>query len=93
MQVSGSGVQGRGRAESHQAQGRKELDGSKIPVLFWDCCFLGARNRINEAVVEHHGDSLVLVMHVGVTKSNFAHLIPAKGVDFRSCERVEKMIN
>ena len=79
MQVSGRGVQGRGRAESHQTQGRKELDGSKIPVLFWDFCFLGARNQKNEAEVEQRGDSPVLVMHNG-----------PKGVDFPSCEKVVK---
>ena len=58
-------------------EGRKELeDGSKVPVVSWDC-FLGARNRISEAEVEQRGDSAVLVMHDGVTKSIFAHLIPA----------------
>ena len=31
-------------------------------------------------------------MHDGVTKTIFAHLIPAKGVDFPSCEKVLKMI-
>ena len=31
-------------------------------------------------------------MHDGVTKSNFAHLISAKGVDFPICEKVVKMI-
>ena len=31
-------------------------------------------------------------MHDGVTKSIFAHLIPTKGVDFPSCEKVVKMI-
>ena len=86
-------VHGRGRAERHQAQGRKELDdGSKIPVLSWDYCFLGARNRINEAEVEQREDSSVLVMHDGVAKSLVAHLILAKGVDFPSCEKVVKMI-
>ena len=76
-------VQGQGRAERHQAQGRKELeDGSKIRVLSWDYCFLGTRNRINEAEVEQRGDSPVLV------KSIF----PAKGVDFPSCEKLVKMI-
>ena len=51
-----------------------------------------ARNRISETKVEQRGDSPVLVMHDGVTKSIFAHLIPAKGVDFPSCEKVLKMI-
>ena len=32
------------------------------------------------------------MIHGGVTKSIFAHLIPAKGVDFPSCEKVVKMI-
>ena len=84
--------QGRGRAERHQGDGRRELeDGSKIPVVSWDYCFLGARNRISEADVEQRGDSPVLVMHDGVTKSIFAHLIPAKGVYFPSCEKVVKI--
>ena len=86
-------VQGRGRAERHQGEGRKELeDGSKVPVVSWDCCFLRARNRISEAEVEQRGDSPVLVMQDGVTNSIFAHLIPAQGVDFPSCEKVVKMI-
>ena len=42
--------------------------------------------------VEQRGDSPVLVVHDGETKSIFAHLIPAKGVDFPSCEKVVKMI-
>ena len=67
-------VQGRGRADRHQGEGRKELeDGSKVAVVSWGYCFLGARNRISEAEVEQRG-------------SIFAHLIPAKGVDFPSCE-------
>ena len=74
-------VQGRGRAERHQGDGRKELeDGSKVPVVSWDCCFLGAKNRASDAEVEQGGDSPVLVMHDSVTKFIFAHLIPAKGV-------------
>ena len=86
-------VRGRGRAETDQDQGRKELDdGSKIPVLSWDYCFVRARNRINEADVEQPGNSPVLVMLDGVTNSFFAHLIPAKGVDLPSCEKVVKMI-
>ena len=74
-------VQGRGRTERHQGEGRKELeDGSKVPVVAWDYCFLGARNRTSEVEVGQRGDSPVLVMHDEVTKSIFAHLIPAKGV-------------
>ena len=66
-------------------EGRKELeDGSKVPVVSWDYCFFGARNRTTEAEVEQRGDSPVLVMHDGVTKSIFAH--------FPSCEKVVKMI-
>ena len=76
MQVFGHGcaacVQGRGRADRHQGGGRKELeDGSKVPVVSWDYCFLGARNRTSEAEVEQRGDSPVLVMHDGVTQVNF----------------------
>ena len=79
--------------ERHQAQGHKERKGgSKIPVLSWEYCFFGARNRNNEAEVEQGGDGPVLVMHDGVTRSIFARLIPSKGVDFPSCERAVKMI-
>ena len=86
-------MQGRGRADIHQGSGLKELeDGSKVPVVSWDLCFFGARNRISETEVEQRGDSPVLVMHDGVSKSIFAFLIPAKGVDFPSCEKVVKMI-
>ena len=68
-----------GRAERHPGEGRKELeDGSKVPVVSWDYCFLGARNRISEAEVEQRGDGVVLAMHEGGTKSNFSLLIPAK---------------
>ena len=86
-------VQGRGRAERHQGEGCKELeDGSKVPVVSWDHCFLGARNRISEAEVGQGGNCPVLVMHDGVTKSIFARLIHAKRVDFPSCQKVVKMI-
>ena len=86
-------VQERGRAERHQGDGRKELeDGLKVLVVSWDYCFLGAKNRASEVEVEQRGDSPVLVMHDSVTKSIFAHLIPAKGVDFPCCEKVVKMI-
>ena len=53
-------------------------DGSKIPVVSWDYCFLGARNRTSDAEVEQRGDSPVLVMHDGITKSIFAHFTPQK---------------
>ena len=85
-------VQGRGRSERHQGDGRQEMeDGSKIPVVWWDFCFTGARSRVSEAEAEQRGDSTVLVMHDGITKSLFAHLIPANGVGFPSCEKVVKM--
>ena len=53
-----------------------------MPVVSWDFCFFGARNRISEAEVEQRGDSPVLVIHDGVTQSTFAHVIPAKGERF-----------
>ena len=100
MQVFGHGVHGvqlvsKGEVEPRdtKGEGRKELeDGSKVPVVSWDYCFLGGRNRFSEAEVEQRGDSPVTVMRDGVTKSIFAHLIPAKGVDFPSCEKVVQMI-
>ena len=85
MQVFGHGVQ-------LVSKGEVEPRDIKVPVVSWDHCFLGARNRISEAEVEQRGDSPILVMQDGVTKSIFAHFIPAKGVDFPSCEKVAKMI-
>ena len=97
MQVFGHGVQlvAKGEVEPRdtKGEGRKELeDGSKVPAVSWYYCFFGARNRTTEAEVEQRGNNPVLVMHDGVTKSIFAHLIPAKRVDFPSCEKVVKMI-
>ena len=83
-------VRGRGRAERHKAQGRKELDDGFLVVglLFrWKAGIESTRPE-----VEQRGDSPVLVMHDGVTKSILAHLIPAKSVDFPSCEKVVNMI-
>ena len=89
----GACVTGRGRAERHRSDGHKEdEDGSKIPVLSWDLRFLGAKGRNNDVDIEQRGDSPVLVMHGGVTKSMFVHLIPAKGMDFPGCEKVVKTI-
>ena len=79
--------------ERHQGEGRKELeDGSKIPVCRG--ITVSSEPGIESAKLRWNsvGDSPVLVMHDGVTKSIFAHLIPAKGVDFPSCEKVVKMI-
>ena len=59
-----------------QVSGHFSLEPETVPVK-------GRWNR---------GDSPVLVMHDGVTKSIFAHLIPVKGVDFPICEKVVKMI-
>ena len=93
MHVSDRGVQlvSKGEAEPRDTK-EKAARSLKIPDVSWDFCFLGAWHRISEAEVEQRGDSPVLVMHDGVTKSIFAHLIPAKGVDFPSCENVLKMI-
>ena len=49
--------------------------------------FASVKLRRNSA-----GDSPVLVMHDGVTKSILARLIPANGFDFPRCEKVVKMI-
>ena len=42
--------------------------------------------------MEQRGDSPVLVMYDGVTKSIFANLILAQGMDFPSCEKVVNVI-
>ena len=48
--------------ELRYGEGHKELGyGSKIPVLTWDCCFFGAKNRVNDVEVEQRGDIPVLV--------------------------------
>ena len=76
MQFFGHGVQlvfkGMVEPRDTKGEGRNELeDGSKLPVVSWDCCFLGARNRTTEAEVEQRGDSLVPVRHDGGTESIF----------------------
>ena len=44
-------AQGRGRAERHQGDGRKELeDGSKIPVVSWNHCFFARKELTSQAV-------------------------------------------
>ena len=54
-------------------------------------CPRARSSRETPAEVEQRRDGPVLVMHEGVTNSNFAHLIPAQGVDFPSCRKVVKM--
>ena len=54
----------------------------------------GCRN--NDVEVEQRGDSLVLVMHVGVTKSSSARVVSSNGVDVLGCEQVvvdDKMVS
>ena len=80
------------RARSSRETPGRWQDGLKILVVSWDYCFLGARNRVSEAEVEQRGDSPVLVMHDGVAKSILDRLVPGKGVDFPSLEKVAKMI-
>ena len=81
-------VQGRGRAERHQGEGLKELDGgSKVPVVFGDCCFCGVRNRISETEVDKRGESPVQVMHDGVTKSIFAFFLPREELISQAARR------
>ena len=94
MQVFGHCVQlvSKGVVEPRDTKEKAAKSLRMVPVVSRDYCFLGARNRTSEAEVEQRGDSAVLVMHDGVSKSSFAHLIPAKGVDFPSCEKVVKMI-
>ena len=77
MQVSGRGV---------QLVCKDEVE-RRDTCLVVENDTLRARNRINEAEVEQRGDSPALVLHGGLSKSIFAHLIPAQGVDFPSCER------
>ena len=65
-------VQGRSRAERHQGEGRAVRSLMMVRrSQSWDYCFFGARNRTSDAEVEQRGDSPILVMHEGVTKSNF----------------------
>ena len=77
--------------DTREMAARSSKMGSKVPVVSWDYCFIGAKNRTSEVEVEQRGYSPFLVMHDSVTKSIFAHLIPAKGVAFPSCEKVVKM--
>ena len=71
MQLSDRGVQPvcKGEVEPTDTRVKAARDGSKVPAVSWDYCFLGARNRTTEVEVKQRGDSPVLVMHDGLTKS------------------------
>ena len=48
--------------------------------------------EIEEIEADQREDSPVLVMQDGVTKTIFCHLIPAKGVQIPSCEKVVTIV-
>ena len=97
MQLSDCGVQdvSKGEVEPRDTKGRAARS-LRMVRRSWSYrgffASLEPENRTSDAEVEQRGDSPVLVMHDGVTKSIFAHLIPEKEVDFPSCEKVVKMI-
>ena len=97
MQVFGHGVQLVSKGEVEPRDTKEKAARSwkmfrRSQSSSWDYYFLGARNRISEAEGEQRGDGPVLVMHDGVTRSIVAHLIPAKRVDFPSCEKMVRRI-
>ena len=98
MQVSDRGVQRVSKGEAEPRDTKVKVAKSLKMVRRSQSCRgitvslePGIESR-TEDEVDQRGDSPVLVMHDGVTMSIFAHLIPAKGVDFPSCEKVVKMI-
>ena len=78
-------VTGRGRAQGHPASTGRKTE-SSLPVISWDYCFLGSGDA------EANGDSPVLVAYDSVSKAVFAHLVPAKGVDFPGIENTIRLI-
>ena len=69
----------RSSRERHRGDGHKEdEDGSKNSSIIMGLTFFVAKGQNNDVDIEQRGDSPVLVMHDGVTKSIFAHLIPPK---------------
>ena len=87
MHVSDSGVQLVSKCQAELE------DGSKVPVVSWDYCFLGAKNRISEAEVEQREDRSGPVDARWSDQVNFCSFdSPRNGVAFPSCEKVVKMI-
>ena len=75
-------VQGRerGQAEGHREESHEEVEQlSKIPVSSWDYFSLGQEsNQQGRERFEQRGESPVLLMHDGMAKSIFGHLVPGR---------------
>ena len=96
MQVSGRGVQHVCEGEVEPRDTRHKAAGilrTVHPCLVVGLLLLWGQESNQRGEVEQPGDGPVLVMHDGATKSIFAHVIPAKRVDFPSCEKVVMMIS
>ena len=89
MQVSNRGVQPVCKGEAELRDTRHEAARNLMMVQRSQSC-----NGITASFVQRVESTRLRLnkMNDGVTKSFFAHLIPAKGVDFPSCEKVVKML-
>jgi hypothetical protein len=80
-------VRGRGTEAPHS---RVKPSESAVPILSWDYCYLSSSKDNPNPDSEH--ESPVLVMWDSRTKGLFAHLIPAKGLDYEGLDAVLKLV-
>ena len=78
-------LEGRGREFGHEAH-RGDKDSRAMPVIAFDYCFISDRGEVknqDEYIAAGEGAAKVLVVRDSRSKSVFAHVVPAKGVDER----------
>ena len=78
-------LEGRGREFGHEAH-RGDKDSWTMPVIAFDYCFVSDRGEVknqDEYIAAGEGAAKVLVVRDSRSKSVFAHVVPAKGVDER----------
>ena len=85
-------VRGRGTEGAHS---RTSPPPSALPVLSWDYCYLSSARRDAPNAPARGSDeseSPVLVMWDSRSKGLYAHIVPAKGVEYEGLEAVLKVV-
>ena len=82
-------VHGRGPDDRHGAAKRDEFE---IPVISFDYCFLSSRVCTQDRPEGDNPEDPVLVMWDSRSKSIFAHMVAAKGVDNPLADRTVRMV-
>ena len=78
-------LEGRGREFGHEAH-RGDKDARSMPVISFDYCFVSDRGEVTnqeEYIAAGEGAAKLLIVRDSRSKTVFAHVVPAKGVDER----------